>query len=148
MKQYFQTDEIIKRECKWATLGRRFRLWWISRVDWYTVNVPIYQRLGTTTTTIKLFFHEEDRFPMKIPMEQTPVERSSAHFRSSMRKCNVHGGLAYEHDSVFLPRSLTHHPRGRRTRSIFSWKCPATRYAAKKRVKGGEGKRNKQKYRK
>lgn len=43
----------------------------------------------------------------------------------------------------FLSRSLTHPSptTSRRTRSIFSWKCPVTRYAAKKRGKRGERKR-------
>lgn len=37
----------------------------------------------------------------------------------------------------FIPLADTSIPESRRTRSIFSWKCPVTRYAAKKRGKSG-----------
>ena len=74
---------------------------------------------------------------------------------------HVHGVLAWFSRTntrlrLFSPAGwhATLHRMWRRTRSIFSWKCPATRYAAKKRGKweskkkgggGGQGSKKKRK---
>lgn len=81
------------------------------------------------------------------------MERRPVHVhRTGVRKCDTstssRGSRVRAHDSVFLPRWLTHTTlrprRWRTTRSIFSWKCPATRYAAKKRGKRKSRKRGRQ----